>query len=469
MPRAPNFHYQDPTAAIGSSLVRAIFGDPQAAAQQAQERAKADALAAQAEENRAHARVYGSQATVLDTANAAQQGLPELIARLQAPPQAVPSLDDPTFLDGVGTRPPVPTDDEQFRSNLGPLIASMAQMNGDKVDPTKIVGSLASFFGGDEMARRGLIAQGNTPGAAFAITPERADEIAAQGYDAKNKTALGVATINNRDDVPVANIQAGSSRYAADSSARASNFRTVTTSGDRRYAVDAKSVGPAPSFDTIAQSFPGTKMNSGWRSVEHNRAVGGVENSDHLGNKPGVQGYDFDPIPGCTVEQAAAKYERDHPGIRVIDARDERGKRGPNGKPLGGWHFSLQNTVAPAKPGKGGAAAAAADKPPKRMTSKEQDMVDEEVKNQLEVSGLNPTDAMKTSIRAGAAYNFQRSGNAVDAVANSIKAHKQRGAWQKQEAARSAASGNRLSVEEAARLPVGARFVGMDGAPRVRQ
>ena len=63
MPRAANFAYQNPMGDIGSSLVRAIFGDPQAAAQQAQERAKADALAAQAEENRAHAGLYTNQAT----------------------------------------------------------------------------------------------------------------------------------------------------------------------------------------------------------------------------------------------------------------------------------------------------------------------------------------------------------------------------------------------------------------------
>lgn len=240
MPRAANFHYQDPTAAIGSNLVRAIFGDPQAAAQQAQERAKADALAAQAEENRTHARVYGSQATGLDTANTAQSSLPDLIARLQAPAQQVPSIDDPAFLDGVGTQPPVPTAGEQFQGNLGPLVAAMAQMNGDKVDPRQVVGTLASFFGGDEMARRGLVAQGQSPSAAFAITPDRADDIAGQGYDAKQSLAESVAGINNRDDVPVANIQAGARRYASDQSAGASNFATSTRSDTSRYATDAR-------------------------------------------------------------------------------------------------------------------------------------------------------------------------------------------------------------------------------------
>ena len=40
MSRAPNFYYQDPTADIGNSLVRAILGDPAMAAQQRQQQAE---------------------------------------------------------------------------------------------------------------------------------------------------------------------------------------------------------------------------------------------------------------------------------------------------------------------------------------------------------------------------------------------------------------------------------------------
>lgn len=47
MPRAPNFAYQNPMGDIGSSLARAIFGDPAAAAEQARVRAEMELRAAQ--------------------------------------------------------------------------------------------------------------------------------------------------------------------------------------------------------------------------------------------------------------------------------------------------------------------------------------------------------------------------------------------------------------------------------------
>ena len=40
MARAPNFYYQDPTAAIGNSMVTAIFGDPALRAQQQERQAQ---------------------------------------------------------------------------------------------------------------------------------------------------------------------------------------------------------------------------------------------------------------------------------------------------------------------------------------------------------------------------------------------------------------------------------------------
>lgn len=104
MPRMANFSYQDPTAAIGSSLVEAIFGNPAKAAEQARIRAELDARAAQAERDRA-AEGYDTERTRgAALQNTAADGLPALIARLQAPAQQVPSIDDPAFLEGVGTR-----------------------------------------------------------------------------------------------------------------------------------------------------------------------------------------------------------------------------------------------------------------------------------------------------------------------------------------------------------------------------
>ena len=101
--------------------------------------------------------------------------------------------------------------------------------------------------------------------------------------------------------------------------------------------------GPAPSFDAIQRVFPDVTMNSGVRTPEHNREVGGVSNSTHLGLRPGVQGYDINVQPGMTVDEAAARIEAANPGVRVVEKRDETGRTGPNGKPLSGWHFALLN------------------------------------------------------------------------------------------------------------------------------
>ena len=240
MPRAPNFSYQDPTAAIADGLVKSIFGDPQAAQAQQKARAEAALRDAQAEQATQHAALFSQQADAQHDQNAAAVSLPELFARLGTPAQQVPSIDDPAFLEGVGTQPPVPTEMEQFRGNLAPAVAAMGQMQGDKIDPRAVIGTLASFFGGDEMARRGLVAQGHTPGAAFAITPERADAIAAQGYGAKQSLAESVATINNRDDVPVAQIRSGDSRYATNARERSSNFATSSRAATGREVADAR-------------------------------------------------------------------------------------------------------------------------------------------------------------------------------------------------------------------------------------
>ena len=245
MPRAPTFHYQNPMGDIGSSLVRAIFGDPQAAQAQQKAQAEAELRDAQARQANEHAALYRAQTGQQEIKNTASSGVPEFIARLSAPPQTVPTLDDPGFLEGVGTAPPVPTADEQFRSNLGPAVAAMAQMNGDKVDPRQVIGTLASFFGGDEMAARGLAAQGRVTGPDFAVTPGRADKVAARNAGAKQSLAESVAGINNRDDVPVANIQAGASRYGADKSAGASMYGADARASASRYATDAKGVGAA--------------------------------------------------------------------------------------------------------------------------------------------------------------------------------------------------------------------------------
>lgn len=208
MAQRSNFYYQGQPdalgATIGQSLGRALFGDPAAAQAQAEAAAKLDYYGAQSEEARAHAGLYGSQAAGQDGQNAASKGLPDLIASMFAPhappaPMAAPS-------DPLAPLPDAPGgfDEATFKAGLPAVIAAMSQMQGDKVDPNAVMGGLAAMFGSDELARRGMVAQGKTPDKDFALTPERADAIAQQGYGADYRKATAVATINNRDDIAVA-------------------------------------------------------------------------------------------------------------------------------------------------------------------------------------------------------------------------------------------------------------------------
>lgn len=417
MPRAPNFTYRNPLEDIGPSLVRALLGDPAMAAAQRQQQSEMDLREAQAAMARSHGGLYDSQTTGVDQQNAAAQGMPGFFAKMYEAPPPMPSLDDPNFVQDAGPSAPLPTRDEIFRAGLPAFLGNAAIMQGDKIDPRHMIGTAASFGGGDEMARRGLIAQGHTPTKDFAITPGRADEISARdaGEDRttkfgvagiNRKSAFDVATVNNRDDVPVANIRAGATVRAAQ----------VGADG-RANVANIKATGPAPGFDAITRSFPGVTLNSGWRSEADNRRVDGVGNSLHLGKTPGVQAYDIDPIPGMTVSQAARKIEADSGGtIQVVEEIDERGRTGPNGKKLGGWHFSLKNVGGPAaqpgKPGKPGAAA----KPPRLLSKAALGMIDTELKGHLQTFGLTLDSNTKGQVRNRALEIYQQTGNPVGAV-----------------------------------------------------
>lgn len=411
MPRAPNFTYRNPLEEVTPSLVRAIFGDPEMAAKQQQLQAEMQLRTAQADEARAKGGLYTSQTTGQNQQNTAAAGLPGLFANMYADPPALPTLDDPDFVTAAGPSGPAPTRDSIFRAGLPALLGNMGIMQGDKIDPRQMVGTAASFGGGDEMARRGLIAQGHSPTADFAITPGRADEIAARdaGEDRttkfgvagiQRKSAFDVATLNNRDDVPVANIRAGATRDVA----------------------AMKGTGPAPGFDVIQRSFPGVKMNSGWRSVEHNKRVDGVPNSLHLGNVPGVMGYDFDAIPGMTVEQVAAKIERDSGGtIVVVEAVDERGRKGPNGKALGGYHLGLKNVGGPAPKAATAAKPGAAPKPGKSPSKVVMTQIENGVNDYFTRYGVTPSPAARAAIIGRAVTNWQTTGNPVTAVSSSVQ------------------------------------------------
>lgn len=401
MTRTPDFYYQNPVGDIGSSLVRAILGDPEMAAKQAQQRAEMDRLAAQAEASRAAAGFDVSRTTGQNTSNTAQNAAPasmERWLRSIGPPPPRPSVDSAAFGDfDTPLAMPAPLPDKT--SSLAALVGVLSQMNPN-ADPTKIMGSLAAFGGGDELARRGIVAQGGSPTDDFAITSGRADEIAGRDAAASQRQAFGVADINRRSAFDVAGVNNASdipvARIAADS---------------RRDVAGIKAAGAAPGFDAITNAFPGVAMNSGVRSVEHNRAVGGVENSTHLGNRPGVQGYDFDAIPGVSIEQAAAQVEAANPGVKVVEMRDERGRVGPNGKALGGYHLALANVGG--KPGKAPAAA----KLPNPITKSEAQLIQGALRTFLENRNMTIAPQLEETILARAVTNFQQSGNPVEAVA----------------------------------------------------
>lgn len=236
----PNGPYPtDPMfGSIGQSIARALFGDPQARAEQEQQQAEMERVRAATGYDLA--RTKG-----VDIQNDASTGLsgifaqllgPQAAQQMQAPPVAdmatlaematgaapmptapvvaAPTAEEPFGGINVDGVPPV-NYDERIRSIVPALLSNLSQMQGDKVDPRQVFGTLAAILGSDGMARRGMVAQGQTPGKEFALDMDRADEIAQQGYDADYKTKTGVATINNESDIPVANIRAGATVDAA--------------------------------------------------------------------------------------------------------------------------------------------------------------------------------------------------------------------------------------------------------------
>ncbi len=314
----------------------------------------------------AHARVYGAQADGVGIQNGAARSLPEMFASLlpQARPEPPPTLDG--FLSPDHQLPgPQEAPDEAFRRGLPAVIAALAQAQGDKVDTSETIGGLASFLGGDELARRGLIAQGHTPTEDFAVTPDRADEIAGNKASAALRQALGVAGINHSNDIPVANIRAGSVRDAA----MINNRDDVTVA---------------------------------------NIAAGSRE------NVAAIKGQ------GTPVADGRAIVSSIYPGARitVIEALDESGPNRPAHATGANWHVVL------GQPGAGRGA-----KPAKVVQASAADvkLIDAELDAQLATRGWADKPAVKAArnmLRNRAVSALQATGNPVGAVGkalNSIK------------------------------------------------
>ena len=412
MPRQQNFFYQSPLPSITQSLGRALFGDPAAHNAQLKAQSEADYRAAETTAANARAGYDTSRTTGQDYQNTSAAGLPALMetwARSQFPaaaaPQQAPSGDT---LAALPEASPAPAEDPHVAGALAlsHVISAIGGQQGDKVDPQKTMSTLAAFLGGpnaDTLGRGALIAGGNTPGKEFATDSTRADVIRNDEQASSLAQAMGVA-----------NVQAATGRRGQDINAGTQRRGQDIRSGDNRYSTDAKANGATPTFAAIQAVFPDAVQVSGPRDAQHNADVGGVPNSYHVpGNHPGAMAFDIPARPGITVQEAAREIEAKNPGVRVVEARDETGRVGPNGQPLGGWHFALQGT---GKPGK----AAAAEKPLKGISAASDAMLKTELKDQAAAGGYNLVGNSEAVIRARAGFYYKRDGNGPDAVRRAL-------------------------------------------------
>jgi hypothetical protein len=396
---------------LGATLGRALFGDPEAAAQLALRKAQADTYAANAEESRAHAGLYGSQTQGVDIQNHAAEGLPGLIASMFQHAPAAPAAAAPAApVDPLAPLPDAPAaasygpgfDMDTMRAGLPAAIAAMAQMQGDKVDPRQVMGSLAAFMGGDELARRGMAAQGQSPSKDFAITPERADDIAQQGYDADYKKSTQVATINHANDLAVAR-----ENHASDIPVARINHENdipvanINASAKRDVAGMKNEVG----FSLVTDVLPGARLTgprAGERDTEQNKAVGGADHSYHLPGD-GVEAFDIVPGTGArTFADAKAAMQAKY-GSRLVEAIDEthRPGHGPH------WHFAVADAPG-AKAGKAGK--------PAQVSTADVKMIAGLIKQQAGAAGLNLDPGAFQNMQTSAVKLFQKSGNPTDAV-----------------------------------------------------
>ncbi len=270
----------DPTfAIIGEGLGRALFGDPVARQAQQQAEAERQVAIARAQQARSAAGYDDARTRGVGIQNDASSNLVKILTEgFAAPPpvqdmstggtlaDVVSSLGTGAGMEEQGILPPAPvappSNDDRLRSLAPQLFGTMAQMQGDKVDPNGVIGGLAALLGSDEFARRGMIAQGKTPGEEFALTADRADDIRAQEFGADYKKATDVATINNASDIPVAEIQA----RAAVEGARIRADGTIAAAGARSGGADrgTRNNNPGNIKDgAYARSQPGYAGNDG--------------------------------------------------------------------------------------------------------------------------------------------------------------------------------------------------------------
>lgn len=504
MARGSNFYYQGDQqlgSALGATLGRALFGDPEAAARLALRKSQMDNYSAQAEEARSHAGLYGAQTEDQQARTGYRQQFGQLGQTFQqfagAPAPAAPAAPQPPAADGIvapgnidiHNRPVVHNPDgtistvrsisigtdkgevliptvvngrvvsndeaiqhyKQTGEHLGifktpaaatayaqslhneqaqeyapdaphpdqaglarALIPLIMAAGGAQENPNigDMVGGVTAILGDDGMARRGMVAQGHTPGKEFALTPERADDIAKQGYDADYRKGTAEATINHATDIPVANIRAGADLGVARINHATDIPVAEIQAGAKR---DVASLGKTVGFSLVSDVLPGARLTgprAGERDTEQNKAVGGADHSYHLPGD-GVEAFDIQPGTGARTFADAYAAMRAKYGGRLVEAKDETNRpgHGPH------WHFA----IADAPGGK-----AAAGKAPKAVSAASNKMLEAELKKQITTAGMNVTPGAMADIRASVANDFQRTGNAAESVKNVIQRVKER-------------------------------------------
>lgn len=212
MARGSNFYYagdQNLGVALGQTLGRALFGDPQAAAAQQQAAAEAALTDARTQQALASAGYDTERTTGVRNENVAKGGLGNTLAELYKFTPQQPVSDDPL----AALPEPASFDTANFQTNLPAAVAQLAQAGF--TDPAKIVAALTGYSGDDSIGRGAIVSQGSTPGENFALTSGRADDIANRDAANDYRKDTAVASINHATDIPVAKIKAGADRDVA--------------------------------------------------------------------------------------------------------------------------------------------------------------------------------------------------------------------------------------------------------------
>jgi hypothetical protein len=448
-------------AALGKTLGTALFGDPEAAAKLALQRAQMDNYAASAEEARKHGGLYDAQTAQQQQQTQGSRSMADTIAALAQPPAPIGPVDPLAPLPEAGPTP------DAIKAALPAMIAGMVLAQGDKVNASSLA-QLPAYFGDDEMTRRSLIATGHTPGEDFALTPERADDIRSQGYDAALTKALSVENIQSADRRRGQDINSSDTRRGQDLQHQDRLRGQDVSAGAKGGAVALDGFNPGGINDGAwAKAQPGYVGSNGRYAAFKDLASGEAAQKRLLASYI-ARGYD---TPQKIADRWAPAKDGNDPvayaqtiarqlGIGVndrltVDSVDQ-------------LQFAQARAENAAYRGKGKSAAKAAA--PKAINATTQKMLDDELEKQIEASGLNFTPGAKANVRASVANDFQRTGNAVESVMSVLGKVRQNLERRNSGGGKAVASSGQPPVKGARKAPDGNWYVQTgrraDGSPQ---